>query len=102
MERLTYKDPDGNWTIRALPGAAKNAFDKLAEYEDAEESGKLIKLPCKIGDSVFQLVWNSGEEWIVVEKPFMLGDLSFRTLQLGSGIFLARSEAEAALAGRKE
>lgn len=31
------------------------AIDKLAEYEDAEEQGRLIILPCKIGDVVWAL-----------------------------------------------
>ena len=29
------------------------ALDKLAAYEDAEEQGRLIKLPCKVGDKIF-------------------------------------------------
>ena len=29
-----------------------DAINKLAEYEDAEEQGLLVKLPCKIGDVV--------------------------------------------------
>lgn len=28
-------------------------YKKLAEYEDAEEQGFLLRLPCKIGDNVF-------------------------------------------------
>lgn len=28
---------------------------RLAEYEDAEEQGLLIKLPCKVGDAVYIL-----------------------------------------------
>ena len=29
--------------------------DKLCEYEDLEESGRLIKLPCSIGDTVYEV-----------------------------------------------
>ena len=29
------------------------AIDKLAEYEDLEEQGKLLKLPCAVGDTVY-------------------------------------------------
>ena len=29
------------------------ALERLAHYEDLEEQGKLIKLPCKIGDTVY-------------------------------------------------
>ena len=28
-------------------------LEKLAEYEDLEEQGRLIKLPCKVGDTVW-------------------------------------------------
>lgn len=31
------------------------AMDKLAEYEDLEEQGKLLKLPCKAGQKVYLL-----------------------------------------------
>ena len=34
-----------------LPG--KDCYTKLAEYEDLEEQGKLLKLPCKVGDTVY-------------------------------------------------
>lgn len=30
------------------------AIDKLAEYENLEEEGRLVILPCKIGDTVYQ------------------------------------------------
>lgn len=29
-------------------------YRKLAEYEDMEEQGKLLRLPCKVGDTVYQ------------------------------------------------
>lgn len=32
-----------------------NAINKLADYENAEEQGLLLKLPCKVGDYVYQL-----------------------------------------------
>lgn len=28
-------------------------LEKLAEYEDLEEQGRLLKLPCKVGDKIF-------------------------------------------------
>lgn len=33
--------------------AIQKAFDKLAEYEDLEEQGLLLKLPCKVGTTVY-------------------------------------------------
>lgn len=32
--------------------AIQKCFDKLASYEDAEEQGLLLRLPCKVGDVV--------------------------------------------------
>jgi len=32
-----------------------NIADKLAHYEDLEEQGRLIELPCKVGDTVYKL-----------------------------------------------
>ena len=29
---------------------------KLKDYEDAEEQGRLVKLPCKVGDTVWQIM----------------------------------------------
>ena len=30
-----------------------DALNKLAEYEDAEEQGLFVQLPCKVGDTVW-------------------------------------------------
>ena len=29
--------------------------EKLGEYEDLEEQGRLVKLPCKVGDTVYRI-----------------------------------------------
>ena len=42
---LSYSDNKGN-----IYG---EAISKLADYEDAEEQGLLLRLPCKIGDRVY-------------------------------------------------
>ena len=34
-------------------GAIDDCLNKLAEYENAYEEGRLIVLPCKVGDSLF-------------------------------------------------
>ena len=64
VERLTEKD--GKWIGCKLPDGEKcppyelcecehfhKMRNKLAEYEDLEEQGLLLKLPCKVGDVVF-------------------------------------------------
>ena len=62
MERLTRTSDFGEAAftfdlyINCLPSEAKkilNLATKLKEYEDLEEQGRLIKLPCKMGDTVY-------------------------------------------------
>lgn len=45
--------------------AIQKAFDKLAEYEDLEEQGLFLKLPCKIGDAVYVV----GTRCLAGEEP---------------------------------
>lgn len=33
----------------------EDVIEKLAEYEDLEEQGRLVILPCKIGDTLFMI-----------------------------------------------
>ncbi len=52
MERLT----DSNKEIPTLVDNAEywlKVYFKLKDYEDLEEQGRLIKLPCKVGDTVY-------------------------------------------------
>jgi hypothetical protein len=67
MERLTKRTNNGMAFLTKVkdseqdvespyPNTLKAILDsiqKLAEYEDAEEQGLLIKLPCKVGDTVY-------------------------------------------------
>lgn len=45
----TWRATRTNETITVTQG---DAIGKLAEYEDAEQDGRLIVLPCKVGDAV--------------------------------------------------
>ena len=33
----------------------QKAFEKLAEYEDLDEQGLLLRLPCKVGDIIYEV-----------------------------------------------
>lgn len=52
MERLTNSDKE-------IPTLVNNAeywlevYFKLKDYEDAEEQGLLLRLPCKVGDNIY-------------------------------------------------
>lgn len=81
----------------------QKAFEKLAEYEDLEEQGKLLKLPCKIGDMVYTACsWGietgvAGSIEIISDRIFV-NNISGQMIGEASNIFLTRQEAEDKLA----
>ena len=117
MGRLTEKDAywygEEFWTSAKEPDdeTIDEVYMKLKEYEDAEEQGLLVKLPCKVGDTVYNLVPRAkkGNEYNTdkVEK-IVIRDNSVLLLfecglgkyidQIGKSMFLTKEEAEAALA----
>ena len=54
MKRLTRRFENGR-AYRHRDVIPAEAIQKLAEYEDAEEQGLLVRLPCKVGDRVYFL-----------------------------------------------
>ena len=62
MERLTERNPswinDEMWLNACEPDdeEIEEVYHKLKEYEDLEEQDRLIKLPCKVGDTVWQIM----------------------------------------------
>lgn len=90
-----------------------DVIDKLAEYEDLEEQCKLIKLPCKVGDTVYkpnpvtlkEIVEIKIDSMFITETNF---NISGRTTKMkysfcctpkdfGKTVFLTKSEAKAKL-----
>lgn len=67
MERLTFKaggfnafSSSGLCTYGGIQNDGSvihigSVADKLAAYEDLEEQGKLLKLPCAVGDTVYRI-----------------------------------------------
>lgn len=86
--------------------------DKWEEYKQSEEQGRLIKLPCKVGDTVYgismgkiitlivneiSIFYMKGEKIINVKCQ---NDDMFRNYietEFGKTVFLTKSEAEAKL-----
>ncbi len=46
MERLTRKTKTGNYTSADSTVSIRQVYDKMGAYEDAEEQGLLLWLPC--------------------------------------------------------
>lgn len=137
MERLTerYKDSIANTVLIRECGAKlcedicndiecncskcelEKAFEKLADYEDLEEQGLLVRLPCKVGDTVWDNDFGYPESYEI--KAFSYGycdsyvepDIedqiifyyenysgsitgAFPMSEIGKTVFLTREEAE--------
>ena len=129
MERLTFTDEEMERTGTDCP--VKNDYivdrfcdnvcdefqhncpfmkmaQKLKSYEDKQEQGLLIELPCKVGDTVYwigtmevtpasvQAIYCKADGWYLKINGF---HCTFDAI--GKRFFLARSEAEEALARMK-
>lgn len=53
MERLTLINKCGDICRINCEISDSDAWEKLAEYEELEEQGLLIKIPCKVGETVY-------------------------------------------------
>ena len=60
MERLTRRTETGGIKYTRHNIYEENIVERLAEYEDLEEQGLLIKFPCKVGDTVYSIA-NEGK-----------------------------------------
>ena len=100
MERLTFRCKyDGSVMLKS---GATNVLDRLAAYEDAEERGELVRLPCHVGAVVFRVWITDGREpEITAHKMNRLIDIVQWLDKFGKTVFLSCEEAEAAIKGWK-
>lgn len=68
-------------------------FEKFKEYQQLEEQGRLIKLPCKVGDTVYLI---KDSETIVGREADMMF-IGVLWEEFGKEWFPTREEAEAKL-----
>lgn len=91
------------------------AIEKLSTYEDLEEQGLLVRLPCKIGDDLYCIV-NGEVKKLKVHSfgvpDFEITDIEFKYVdgfkivrfvgELGKTVFITREEAEKKLEEMKK
>lgn len=124
MERLTERydiTPDGESDVWVKQHDYISAARKLCDYEDLEEQGLLVRLPCKVGDTVYRV--NAGAKQPIIpmtvsEIHFLcyknkravrfdaigkedMGESCYRLEDIGRIVFLTREEAEKKLAEMK-
>ena len=127
MERLTEKQSSG-YDLKAMNGEWCNkyceqqrvqtcnecgiyqAIQKLAEYEDLEEQGLLLRLSCKIGDTIWYVDNDDDDYPIKLEidtisiddnkniwyyaNDDVYGKFSFIDSDFGKTVFLTKAEAK--------
>ncbi|MCI8409315.1 MAG: hypothetical protein HFJ09_08620 [Lachnospiraceae bacterium] len=136
MERLTEQKRNSDGTgiskqsLIDRPGKGypslycKKILTKLAEYEDSEEQGKLLKLTCKVGGKIWSITstenYSSGEykenllphpqEKKIVSITickngiilYHVKDRAFASFEFGETVFLTKEEAEQVLNEKKK
>lgn len=133
--RLTHRDVYGRWFSDGSKASLRlgnpsenypailwgDAVNKLAAYEEAEEQGRLVRLPCRVGDTVYFLqrcldsytFVNCGDiiafhvysSYVTVEVNDRVASHPFVTLDVsafGKTVFLTHEEAAAALNGGQD
>lgn len=110
MERLTNREGDGlncsfvKRCIMSIEGVdvADELLKKLSYYENAEEGGRLLILPCAIGTPIFEIfkanIYNGlgvlSETVIQIEEHDFSLEWCGRLDDFGKTIFLNREDAE--------
>jgi hypothetical protein len=138
MKRLTARTKNGHaYLVNVKPDEQEvdspykntlqcilDCFERLAQYEDAEEQGRCVLMPCKVGDTVYLVLPKCRasriplaecsffecddcprnkrevfEQKATIEMLSMMLFEKYNTLYVfGKTVFLTRAEAEAALA----
>lgn len=73
-------------------------YERLRQLAEADKAGRLVVLPCKVGDTVYTLLRTFDGADVVGETELWWTDIP----QLGKTVFLAREEAEKALEAMKD
>ena len=129
MERLTERFKNGQAAVLGCGNNCKydykycnnyletcptitKIYEKLAAYEDAEEQDRLIKSPCKVGDTVYGISMGKiisltvneisifcmkGEKIINAKCQSNDEFRNYVEREFGKTVFLTKSEAEAKL-----
>ena len=92
----------------------RSIYNRLKDYEDAEEQGLLLRLPCKVGDTVYAIGFNNNKPIIyesdvlnilITEKEIVFNvkvdefeiNSQLKQSMFGKTVFLTQEEAEAKL-----
>ena len=111
-----YIGEDGICTQRGLIAtfyqnlwAMAELREKLKYYESLEEQGKLLVLPCRVGDTVYEILEETVPNRYFYISEWKVQDVSVKAVKYADewasydyeNLYFTREEAEAALEGRR-
>lgn len=111
MKRLTEWKDDKKLLAKtkfSRDFGSANVLNRLAEYEDLEEQGLLLRLPVKVGDTVYAIRYGEENDFIVVETKIieirqnvngiffepLISRKAYKIDDFGKEVFLTQEEAE--------
>ena len=118
QERAEKYAPEGKdgmeaRALRALGEDSKRLADWLEElkrYRDLEEQGRLLVLPCKVGDTVYEILEETVPNHHFYINEWKVQDVSTQSIKYADewesydyeNLYFTREEAEAALERRRK
>lgn len=110
MDRLTKYSED----CRALADEC-GGLDRLRELAEADRAGRLVVLPCKVGDVVYgfygektilpmvvKWIETCTNGWCIAVQYAPMAPRFYQFSDFGKTVFLTREEAEAALEAKRD
>ena len=84
--------------------------ERLKYYEDLEEQGRLLVLPCKVGDTVYEIIEETVPNRYFYINEWKVQDVSTQSIKYADewesydyeNLYFTREEAEAALERRRK
>ena len=98
----------GEWCAMMSALNSIGSYDRLRELAEADKDGRLVVLPCKVGDTVYRVITIKDQKPVLLEtRVETLGKAADVATLIGKknkviNVFLTREEAEKALEAMKD
>ena len=91
-------------------GQEADWLEELKRYRDLEEQGRLLVLPCKVGDTVYEILEETVPNHHFYINEWKVQDVSTQSIKYADewepygyeNLYFTREEAEAALEKRRK
>lgn len=96
-----------DWSYLCTVVGECGGLSRVKELTEADKDGRLVVLPCKVGDTVYKVITIQSQKPVILETQVKtLGQVADVAQLLGKrnkviNIFLTREEAERALEGKQ-